>query len=93
MAAHLGAHTGAQLIMDAHPGPIPAPGAPGLVGGLPMGQIVRHQAPGTTATQDVLNAIEHFAYRVFAGATAGLLWRQQGLQDLPLLIGQVCRIG
>ena len=93
MAAHARAHGVAELIVNPEPGAILPPGAPGLIGRLPLGQIVRHQPPGTAATQHRLDTIEHLPHRVFAGATAGLFWRQQGRQDLPLLIGQVCRVG
>jgi hypothetical protein len=60
-ASHAGADRVAELSVDAHPGAILALGAPGLIRRLPRRQIVRHQAPGTAATQDVLNAIEHLA--------------------------------
>jgi hypothetical protein len=93
MAAHLGAHVVAQLIMEAPPRPVLAPGAEGLIGGLPLRQIMRHQPPGTAAAQHILDAIDDFPQRVLAGSTAGLLWRQQGLQDLPLRTGHVCRVG
>jgi hypothetical protein len=53
---------------------------------------MRHQTPGTASAQHILDAIEDLAHRVRAGAPAGLVWRQQGFQDLPLLVGQVGRV-
>ena len=93
MAAHGGADLVAELIVNPEPGAILAPGAKRLIGRLPMRQIVRHQAPGTAAAQHILDAIEHLPHRVLAGSTPRLFWRQQGRQNLPLLISQVSRIG
>jgi hypothetical protein len=93
MTAHLGTRVVAQLIMEAQPRPILAPGAEGLISRLPMRQVMGHQAPGTAAAPHLLAAIDDFPDRILAGSTAGLLWRQQGLQDLPRLIGQVGRVG
>jgi hypothetical protein len=92
MAPHTGANQVAQLIMEANPCAILAPGAKGLIGRLPLRQIMRHHAPGTATAQHLWDAIDDFTHRVFSGSTAGLLRRQQGLQDLPCLIAQVCRV-
>ncbi len=59
MAPHARPDLVAELIVNLEPGAILAPGAKGLISGLPIGQVVWHQAPGTTATQDVLDAIDH----------------------------------
>jgi hypothetical protein len=92
LTAHAGPDLVAALIVNPEPGAILAPGAEGLINRLPMRQIVRHEAPGTAATQDVLDAIDHLASRVFAGSTASLFGRQEGGQDLPLLLSQVRRV-
>jgi hypothetical protein len=42
VTAHGSAHAGAALTMKTPPGAVLPPGAPGLLGGLPMRQIVRH---------------------------------------------------
>jgi hypothetical protein len=90
---HAGTALAAELIVEPPPGPIVAPGATGLIGGLPMRQIVRHHAPRAAAAQHILAAIEHLPQGVCAGTPPGLGRRQEGLQDLPLLIGQVSRVG
>jgi hypothetical protein len=78
MTPHAGPDLVAELIVNPEPGAILASGAEGLIRRLPMRQIVRHEAPGTAATQDVLDAIDHLAYRVFAGSTARLFGWQEG---------------
>ena len=93
MTPHADAHGVAELIMHADPRAILAPGAPGLIGGLPMGQIMRHQAPGTASAQHILDTIDDFTYRVLAGSPPNLFRRQQGGKDLPLLVGQVTGVG
>jgi hypothetical protein len=57
-----------------------------------MGQVVRHQPPSTAGAQHILHTSEHLPQRVLAGATARLLGRQQGLQELPRLVGQAGRV-
>ena len=93
MAAHLGAPVLAQLSLDAQPRPVLAPGAEGLIGRLPMRQIMRHQPPGTAAAPHILDASEDFPDRVLAGSAPRRLRGQQGSQDVPLLIGQVSSVG
>ena len=89
MTPHASADLVAELIVHLKPGAVVAPGARGLLGGLPMGPIVRQPAPGTAAPQSGLDAMAHLPYRLLAGSTASLVWRQQGCQHLPLLISQV----
>jgi hypothetical protein len=83
---HTGAHAVTELIMNTQPGAILAPGAPGLVGRLPMGQIVWHQAPGTAGAQHVLDAIEHLTQGVFTRSPPSFFRRQEGFQDVLLLV-------
>jgi hypothetical protein len=59
MAPHARADLVAELIVNSEPGAILPPGAAGLIRRLPVRQIVRHSTPGTAATQDVLDGIEH----------------------------------
>jgi hypothetical protein len=79
--------------MEAHPRAILAPGAKGLRGRLPLRQIMRHHAPGPATAQHLLDAIDDCTPRVLAGSPAGLFWRPERFQDLPLLIGHVGRRG
>jgi hypothetical protein len=93
VASHTGADLGAELIVDAEPRAILAPGAKGLIGRLPMRQIMRHQAPRTAGAQHILDAIEHLTHGVFARSTTRFFRWQEGLQNLPLLVGKVCGVG
>jgi hypothetical protein len=93
MAPHAGADLVTEVIVHAEPGPITAPGAEALIGGLPMGQIMWHQAPGTAGAQHRLDTIDHLTQRVFAGSAPRFFWRQHGFQDLPFLVGQVTGVG
>ena len=52
MTPHARADLVTQLIVNSEPGAVVTPGAKGLIGRLPVRQIMRHQAPGTAAAQD-----------------------------------------
>jgi hypothetical protein len=93
MTPHARTQVVAELIVNPEPGAILAPGAPGLLGRLPLGQIMRHQAPGTAGAEHILNAIEHLPQGVLAGATASVFRRQERLQDVPLLVRQIRCVG
>jgi hypothetical protein len=93
VAPHGSADCVAELIVDPPPGAILAPGAKGLIGRLPMGQIMRHQAPDTTVAQPILDTIEHLSQGVLTGSTTSLCRRQEGRQDGLLLLGQICGVG
>jgi hypothetical protein len=93
VAPHASADCVAELIVDALPGAILAPGAKGLIGRLSMGQIMRHQAPSTTGAQPILDTIEHLSHGAFSESTTSLCRRQEGRQDVLLLLGQICGIG
>ena len=77
MTAHAHADLLTEVVMNAEPGAILAPGAQGLVGGLPMRQIMGHQALGAAAAQHILEAIDHLPHRVFAGSSSWLFRREQ----------------
>jgi hypothetical protein len=93
VAPHPHADLLAAVVMQALPSAVLPPGAEGLMRRLLMREMVRHSTPGTAATQDVLEAIDHLTDRVCTGSTASLFWRQEGGQELPLLISQVRRVG
>ena len=93
MTPQVDAHGVAALSMHAAPRAILAPGAPGLLGGLPRRQSRRQQAPGPATAPHIVAAMDDCTHRVLTGAPAGLFWRQSRFQDVPLLVGQVCRLG
>jgi hypothetical protein len=93
VAAHVGAHAVAELIMNAPPRAILPPGRTGLIGGLPMWQIMGHQAPGTAGAPPRLDAMPHLAHGVCAPSTTCFFQWQEGLQALPLLGAEVCGVG
>ena len=74
------------------PGAIPRPTAEVFVQGLPRGQIVRHQAPGTAAPQHIQDALHHLPQVHGAGAAARFGRRQQGCPPCPLGIAEVAGV-
>ena len=76
MTPHAGSEPLAEVIVEAPPRAVPAPGTKALIGRLPRRQIMRHQAPGTATAQHILEAIDDFTHRVLAGSPAGLFWWQ-----------------
>lgn len=93
MASHPGADRVTALIVEAAPGASLAPAAKPLVGGLPMGQIMWPQAPGTASAPHIRDAIADLSHRLCAGSAPGRFAGQQGLQDLPLLVTAIGRLG
>lgn len=63
----------------------------------PGRQIVRHQIPGTARSVDVEDAVENVAIGILARSSVAFVGtihlRKEGLQERPLGVGQVGRIG
>src|SRR5581483_7922006 len=89
----LGAELGAQGIEDLLPGAIPTPPAEVVVDGPPGWEVVGQGAPGAALAGVVEQGVDDLAHVGLAGAAAGPGGGNQGLQDGPLLIGQVTGIG
>lgn len=89
LAPHGRATLGAQWLVEAEPGAVRLPGADALIGGLPVRQIVGHQAPGAAAPPHLVKAMHDLSQGVLAGATPSLFGRQEGGQHLPLLVGAI----
>jgi hypothetical protein len=74
------------------PGAVSAPLAEVVVAGVPGWQVMRHHVPGAAGSQHVEDAVDELAIAVFSwasGSTLSLGLGQEGLDDGPLLIGQV----
>ena len=92
MAALGRAHHRPQGGLYPFPGAIPRPTAEVFVQGLPRGQIVRHQAPGTAAPQHIQDALHHLPQVHGAGAAARFGRRPQGCPPCPLGIAEVAGV-
>jgi len=75
--------------VDPLPRPIDAPEAEVMVDGLPRRKVVGKKPPGAATTDDVEDGIEDLAGGVDLGTTGALRDGQIGLDDLPLLVGEV----
>ena len=84
---------GAEHVEDLRPGAVEPPPAVVEVDGAPGGQVVGHHPPGDAAADQVEDAVEDLAEVDVAGPAAGLGLGQQGLDELPLLVGQVGGVG
>ncbi len=94
LASFLKAHLLIKRIMNQLPCPIIAPTPKVFPRDIPRHQIVRQQAPRTTRSQLIKNGVDHFAQRVFAGAsgTTILGFGPDRLKALPLFVTQIRRI-
>jgi len=63
------------------------------VNGAPRREVRGQHAPRATAAHKVQNAVYHFAHVNIARASARFGWRNEWCDDLPLLVGQVARVG
>src|SRR5690242_4489083 len=60
---------------------------------MPIGQIVRQQPPGAATAQQVENRVDDLAPLVVGRAAVGGGGRDQRLQEAPLRVRQISRIG
>src|SRR5512135_3555183 len=82
-----------QGVGDPLPGAIVAPLGEGVVDGALGQQVVRQQLPLAAGAGLVQQGIEDLPYVDLAGPTAGQGGGDQGLDDLPLGVGQVGLVG
>src|SRR5918995_2744032 len=76
------------------PGAVHAPSPEVVVGGLPRhGEVVREQAPSTPAPEHVEDGVQELSGLVCSGTSAGFCLGDQGLEDLPFIVGEIGRIG
>src|ERR671915_1812553 len=75
------------------PGAIETPLAKIVINKAVRRQIMRHAAPGDTASNDIENRVENLALGIGFGSTARFCLRKQWLQNLPLFIIEVSGIG
>src|SRR5215207_6791468 len=72
------------------PGTIDAPEAKVMVDGLPRREVVRQQAPGAAAAENVEDGVEDLAQVVEARLSRGFRgWGQMGFDARPFSIGEV----
>src|SRR5215207_2473448 len=72
------------------PGTIDAPEAKVMVDGLPRREVVRQQAPGAAAAENVEDGVEDLAQVVEARSSRGFRgWGQMGFDARPFSIGEV----
>src|SRR5215216_8083087 len=76
------------------PGAVHAPSPEVVVGGLPgQGEVVREQAPSTSAPEHVEDGVQYLARLVSSGTSARFGSGNEGLEDLPYVIAEVGMVG
>src|SRR4051812_8246688 len=83
----------AQHGQDLFPQPVAAPEAKVVVDGLPGRQVMGQQAPGAAAAHPIRDGVEQLAAGVAGGAAAGSDRWDERLEQSPLGIRQVSRVG
>ena len=94
--AGLDPHLRAERVVDALPHAGQAPQAEPGVHRLPRREVVRQQPPRLPGPEQVEHGVHHLAgvgRRPPALAGAGLDAREQRLDPLPLVVGQIGRVG
>src|SRR5262249_17340709 len=79
----------AQGIVEPLPGAVVAPLAEVVVAGTPGGKVLGHHPPGAAAPDDVQDAVKDLPQVHRAGSPAGLGRREQPLELLPLVAGEI----
>src|SRR5215216_2699303 len=76
------------------PGAVHAPSPEVMVGCLPgQGEVVREQAPSTSTPEHVEDGVQYFSRLVSSGTSARFGSGNEGLEDLPFVIGEVGSVG
>src|SRR5215210_7362327 len=76
------------------PGAVHAPSPEVVVGGLPrQGEVVREQAPSTSASEHVEDGVQYLARLVSSGTSARFGSGNEGFEDLPFVIAEVSSVG
>src|SRR6266568_4051133 len=91
--AGLGPHPFPQGIMNAHPSAVLAP-APVIPPHRPLrGKVVGQEPPGDPAAYEIAEGVDQFAHIGLAVAASGFARGNEGLDNGPLFVGQVRRVG
>ena len=92
ISAILGAHQGAQGVIQKLPGAVPAPLPKAVEDRLPAGVGLRQEPPGTAALDQIEDGVEQRAQRSGWSAQA-LARRKEWFDQLPLLLSEVRVVG
>ncbi len=93
VSALFSAHLHAQRVQELLPDAFALPSAKVVIDGAPGGKLMGQQPPGAPAAQHVEDGIDDFASGVYViGGLCTERW-YQGLQELPLLVGEIGWIG
>src|SRR4051794_18377700 len=87
-----GAHLPTQGIMEPVQGPVPSPAIEVPPDGAPGREVDGQVAPLATGPEDVEDGVEDVAHRGLAGPSEVGLGGQVGLDQCPLVIGEIARV-
>jgi hypothetical protein len=71
---------------------IEAPQPEVMIGGLPGRELVRQQAPGTAAPNDIEDRVQDLAYRMEVGPSHGPGRRQVGFEPIELAVREIGQV-
>src|SRR4051812_50044088 len=91
--ARLAADLGSEGVVEGRPGAVVTPADEVVVDGPPGREVVGQGPPGAAVAVAVEDGVDDLAEAVLAWPTEGLGPGEQGLEDRPLGVGQVARIG